>query len=80
MRCGVNDYSYAQEPNIVLIGGPGMSLDSVERVRFAQRLDATVKLLLGNRYEHFEPTERSTVIDGRELQVFEWKTYTKVAE
>jgi hypothetical protein len=80
MRCGVTDYAYPQEPNIVLIGGSAMPLDSNERVRFTHRLDATIKLLLGNRYEHFEPTERSTVIDGRELLVFEWKTFTKVAE
>lgn len=39
-----------------------------------------VKVLCGNRYEHFEANTETTVIDDRELRVFEWTRCTYVAE
>lgn len=80
VRLVVQESPHPQEPNILLVGGPGLPPDSAERIRFAQRLDAKIKLFLGNRYEHFEPTQRSAIVDGRELVVFEWSTSTRVAE
>lgn len=46
----------------------------------AARLDAVVKLLNGNRYEHFAPTSETVFVEGRRLQIFVWSGYTKVAE
>lgn len=78
MRNAVDQHS--NEPNILLVGGPELPSDTHQRVRFTVHPDAPVKLLAGNRYEHFEPTSRRQLVDGRELVVFEWSRYTKVAE
>lgn len=66
------------EPNVLLDGGRG--IPETERIRFLERSDAKFKLFRGNRYEHFEPTGRVVVRDGRELSVFVWSATTYVAE
>ena len=69
-----------QEPNVILTGGPASFLDRGGRLRFADRLDTVVKLLNGNRYEHFAPTAETVFVDGRRLRIFAWTAFTKVAE
>ena len=68
------------EPNIILTGGPTGSGEIPNRVRFVARPDVKVKILAGNRYEHFEPTAEVFVLSGRKLQVYVWSGSTKVAE
>ena len=41
---------------------------------------SAVKVLFGNRYEHFEANSETTFVDDRELQVFVWTRCTYVAE
>lgn len=68
------------EPNAILTGGPSCCFEGVGRIWSAQRPDSTVKLLNGNRYEHFAPTPETVFIEGRRLQIFVWSGFTKVAE
>jgi Family of unknown function (DUF5988) len=65
--------------NIVLHGGPS-SLTIQERVRHVDNCSEKVKLLLGNRYEHFEPTSEVDSSFGSDLIVYIWKERTYVAE
>lgn len=65
--------------NVVLHGGPP-SLDPQERVRHTDNPTEKIKLLLGNRYEHFEPTSEIDSSFGHELVVYVWKECTYVAE
>jgi hypothetical protein len=67
------------EPNVILVGADWMGR-SLQRVRFTQHLDAPLKLQAGNRYEHFGPTPQRVTVDGRQLHVFEWITFTAIAE
>lgn len=53
-----------QSPNVILRGGPAVK----------------VKLLKGNRYEHFEPTDGTVLEDELELLVYDWSGDTYVAE
>ena len=70
-----------EQPNILLTGGPtGFATRNGGREWFAERLDRAVKLLNGNRYEHFAPTAETVLVDGRRLLVFRWAGYTKIAE
>lgn len=69
-----------EQPNVILTGGPDSFFEVRDRVRFAERLDSTVKLLNGNRYEHFAPTPETVFVEGRRLQIFSWTGTTKVAE
>ncbi|MFJ3928299.1 DUF5988 family protein [Streptomyces sp. NPDC090022] len=39
-----------------------------------------VKVLWGNRYEHFEPTDGTITAEELELMVYQWSGYTYVAE
>jgi hypothetical protein len=70
----------AEEPNVLLTGGPASCFTNGGRTWSAERLDADVKVLNGNRYEHFSPTPESVSVDGRRLRIFVWSGYTKVAE
>lgn len=70
----------AQAPNAILTGGPSTCFEGKARIWRAARLDAVVKLLNGNRYEHFAPTSETVFVEGRRLQIFVWSGYTKVAE
>ncbi|MCC9312007.1 DUF5988 family protein [Kitasatospora sp. RB6PN24] len=66
-------------PNVFLTGAP--ALTGAERLRHVADVDAAkVKVPLGNRYEHFEASARTTVVDDRELRVFVWTHSTYVAE
>ncbi|GAA0467517.1 DUF5988 family protein [Streptomyces stramineus] len=67
-------------PNIVLLGGPNSGLDHHERIRYTEDLESAVKVFRGNRYEHFHPTDETTVQGGLELRVFRWRSRTYVAE
>jgi hypothetical protein len=69
-----------QEPNAILTGGPASMFQNGPRIWAAASPDADVKLLNGNRYEHFSPTPETVFVDGRRLQIFVWSSYTKVAE
>jgi hypothetical protein len=69
-----------EEPNAILTGGPAGFAANGGRTWFADRPDRVVKLLNGNRYEHFAPTSETVTVDGRALQVFRWAGYTKIAE
>lgn len=68
------------ESNAVLRGGPSSYLPEDQRIRHVEELDQTVKLLRGNRYEHFAPTPDVELHDGRSLRVFVWEGATKLAE
>lgn len=69
-----------EEPNAILTGGPAGFASGTGRMWFAERPDRVVKLLNGNRYEHFAPTPETVLVEGRPLQVFRWAGFTKVAE
>jgi Family of unknown function (DUF5988) len=67
-------------PDAILDGGPS---DVAERDRLLHLTDPSatkVKLLIGNRYEHFELTTKVANHQARELKVFEWTGSTYVAE
>ncbi|MFE7619920.1 DUF5988 family protein [Streptomyces sp. NPDC057496] len=69
-----------ENPNIILTGGPTFLIHEKDRVRYVADRNSKVKVLSGNRYEHFEPTDETVVEDDRELQVFAWSGCTYVAE
>ena len=69
-------------PNVFLSGGGSRTaLADEERLRYLPDPDVTkVKILCGNRYEHFEASTDTTLVDERELRVFVWTRRTYVAE
>ncbi|MEV0373374.1 DUF5988 family protein [Streptomyces sp. NPDC050636] len=68
-------------PNVYLSGGSPTAIAEEARLRYIPDLDVpTVKVLCGNRYEHFEASSKTTRIDDRELRVFLWIRRTYVAE
>jgi hypothetical protein len=68
-------------PNVFLSGGSRTAIADGERLRYLPDLNVTkVKVLCGNRYEHFEASTDTTLIDDRELRVFVWTRCTYVAE
>ncbi|MFI1018347.1 DUF5988 family protein [Streptomyces sp. NPDC020965] len=69
-----------ETPNIVLEGGSPNFVPQQMRVCYTPDENAKFKLLLGNRYEHFQPVDERVVIDGRKLRVFRWSYRTYVAE
>ncbi|WP_406205822.1 DUF5988 family protein [Kitasatospora sp. NBC_01560] len=64
--------------NILLEGGAAGS--RFARVHEADPRESVVKVLAGNRYEHFRRTGRTAVHEGIALDVFEWSGSTFVAE
>lgn len=66
-------------PNVILLGGPPQVGDT-ERMQYVADVETTLKLPLGNAYEHFEPTPETTEHQGRLLRVFQWSRRTYVAE
>ncbi|MGW1189198.1 DUF5988 family protein [Streptomyces sp. NPDC002559] len=50
--------------------GPAFLIHEKDRVRYVADRNSKVKVLSGNRYEHFEPTDETVVEDDRGLQVF----------
>jgi hypothetical protein len=68
-------------PNAFLRGGPTSAIPEEERLRYLPDLEVPkVRVLCGNRYEHFEASSESTLVNGREVRVFEWSYRTYVAE
>lgn len=68
-------------PNVFLSGGSRTAIADEERLRYLPDLNVTkVKVLCGNRYEHFEASTDTTLVDDRELRVFVWTRCTYVAE
>ncbi|MFJ3950453.1 DUF5988 family protein [Streptomyces sp. Je 1-4] len=68
------------EMNALLRGGPTTYVANEERVRYVPDMASPLKLLCGNRYEHFEPTPERVRQDGHTLRVFVWTGCTYVAE
>ncbi|MBA0052241.1 hypothetical protein E0L36_15410 [Streptomyces sp. AJS327] len=66
-------------PNVLLRGGPD-HVTSTKRVRYVPDPEATLKLEVGNTYEHFEPTAETAEHEGRPLRVLRWTRRTYVAE
>jgi hypothetical protein len=66
-------------PNALLRGGPPHH-GGAARTRHVADQGAVLKVLSGNRYDHFEPTSETALHDGRELRVFTWVRSTYVAE
>ncbi|WP_380281684.1 DUF5988 family protein [Kitasatospora purpeofusca] len=64
--------------NILLEGGAAGA--DFARVREVGAGESVVKVLTGNRYEHFRRTGRSEEHEGVPLDVFEWSGNTFVAE
>ncbi|GHI04349.1 DUF5988 family protein [Streptomyces cellostaticus] len=68
-------------PNVFLTGAPATVIAGEEQLRYIADLDVTkVKIPRGNRYEHFEASSETTLVDDRELRVFVWTHSTYVAE
>ncbi|MEV4046862.1 DUF5988 family protein [Streptomyces sp. NPDC049744] len=68
------------QANVILRGG-GPLVPDEERIRYVADPTERLKLFLGNRYEHYQPTTaRQRHSDGRELLVFKWVYRTYVAE
>ncbi|MET9388390.1 DUF5988 family protein [Streptomyces sp. NPDC002928] len=70
----------AQHPNAILLGGKPPLLDQKDRIRYVEDVDMKVKVLNGNRYEHFEPTAETVEKEGRKLLVYTWSACTYLAE
>ncbi|MEU9715461.1 DUF5988 family protein [Streptomyces sp. NPDC047976] len=71
-----------QSPNVILSGGPSSTAEELDRIRYVEDTTAKVKVLNGNRYEHFEPTG-GTVVDPElelELLVYAYSGHTYIAE
>ncbi|MEU2027061.1 DUF5988 family protein [Streptomyces sp. NPDC016469] len=70
-----------QPPNVILSGGPAtLELKLEDRIRYVEDTTSKVKLLKGNRYEHFEPTNGMVTEKELELLVYAWSGYTYIAE
>ncbi|MEU5404210.1 DUF5988 family protein [Streptomyces sp. NPDC005963] len=72
--------TYENRPNAILTGGPAELLPEGERIRYVVDETATVKVLKGNRYEHWEPSPQTVLHTGGELRVYRWVRFTYVAE
>jgi hypothetical protein len=67
-------------PNAILAGGPAEKFPEVERLRHIIGSESKLKLLRGNRYEHFQRTAETILHELGELRVFTWTGCTYVAE
>jgi hypothetical protein len=72
--------SLATTPNAILAGGPAEKLPEAERLRHITGPESKLKLLRGNRYEHFQRTAETILHELGELRVFTWTGSTYVAE
>jgi hypothetical protein len=68
------------EPNAILRGGSGPLQAESERIHHVADPGAVLKLLNGNRYDHFEPTSETAEHGGRVLPILTWVRCTYVAE
>jgi hypothetical protein len=67
-------------PNVLLTGGTSANVPEEQRLRFAADPTDTVKVFMGNRFEHFVPTGEVRQVGGQEVHVLEWSRRTYVAE
>ncbi|GGV20907.1 DUF5988 family protein [Streptomyces spectabilis] len=68
-------------PNVFLSGGSRSLITDEDRLHYLPDPSVDkVKVLCGNRYEHFEASTDTTRVDDRELRVFVWTQRTYVAE
>lgn len=68
-------------PNVYLRGGSPPGIADEERLHFVSDIDVpNVKILCGNRYEHFEASPEIAQVNGIEVRVFLWSRRTYVAE
>jgi Family of unknown function (DUF5988) len=74
------DAAIDHPPNVILDGGPSDALPDGERIRYVAGGAARVKLLRGNRYEHYEKSTRTLPHENGTLQVFVWTGSTYIAE
>ena len=64
---------------VVLLGGPE-SLPVAARILEVADLSDKVKIAYGAGYEHFLPSDETSVVDGEQLPVFRWCGATRIAE
>ncbi|AXK32415.1 hypothetical protein DVA86_06875 [Streptomyces armeniacus] len=68
-----------RHPNALLTGGPS-ALERAQRLLHVADLNDRVKILMGNRYEHFAPTGKTVDTEQGKVHVFEWSYRTRIAE
>ncbi|WP_062218083.1 DUF5988 family protein [Streptomyces sp. NBRC 109706] len=67
------------KPNVILRGGP-VQITGRSQLRYHPNVDETIKISVGNAYEHYLPTPETVEHDGSRLTVFEWTRRTYIAE
>ncbi len=67
-------------PNAILHGGPSEYLPDDRRLRHVAEPQDVLKVLCGNRYEHFRRSARTVRHESLELRVFAWTGFTYLAE
>ncbi|OEV04864.1 DUF5988 family protein [Streptomyces oceani] len=68
----------SNEANVLLRGGPLRHLPEQERTRCVSDPTAPVKVMRSNRYDHFEPSTETVLVEGQELLAFDWSGSTYV--
>ncbi|MFB6887847.1 DUF5988 family protein [Kitasatospora sp. NPDC056327] len=68
------------EPKAKILLEGGAAGSEFARLRAVDPGENVVKVLTGNRYEHFRRTGRTAEHEGVPLDVFEWSGNTFVAE
>lgn len=67
-------------PNAILHGGPSEYLPEERRLRHVPEPQDVLKVLCGNRYEHFRRSPETVRRGPLDLRVFTWTGYTYLAE
>ena len=67
-------------PNAILLGCPAATFPETPQIRSAAASEHILKVLNGNRYEHFQRTAEVIRHHLGELSVFTWTGSTYVAE
>lgn len=68
-------------PNAILHGGPAEHMPHHERIRtVGDPTQTKIKVLVGNRYEHFVADGVAGTHEDGDLRVFRWAGTTYVAE
>lgn len=68
------------EPNNAMLRGGPTHVPTQVRVCRVDDVESTLKLSVGNGYDHFVPTPEIVEQDGCRLRVFEWTRRTYIAE
>jgi hypothetical protein len=66
-------------PKVVLVGGPE-SLPIAARILEITDPTDKIKIAFGAGYEHFVPSDETSIVDGEKLAVFRWCGATRIAE